>query len=140
MKQPDDTAELLPGRAADSSPKAPAKARLLTLDALDRRTAAYQGVRKGIQAIEADLGGPAHLSHAERSLVQRCAILAAMLTDQETAYLAGAPIDPANYCTLVNALRRTLETVGLKRIARDITPSVADYVAHLAAEEKAAGA
>jgi hypothetical protein len=131
MKQPDDTAELLPGRAADSSPKAPAKARLLTLDALDRRTAAYQGVRKGIQA---------HLSHAERSLVQRCAILAAMLTDQETAYLAGAPIDPANYCTLVNALRRTLETVGLKRIARDITPSVADYVAHLAAEEKAAGA
>lgn len=65
--------------------------------------------------------GAAHLSHAERSLVQRCAVLAAMLTDQETAYLTGAPIDPANYCTLVNALRRTFEAVGLKRASRDVT-------------------
>lgn len=140
MKQPDDTPDLLTGSAADPPPKAAAKARLLTLDGMDRRTAAYQGVRKSIGAIEADLGGAAHLSYAERSLVQRCAILAAMLADQETAYLTGAPIDPTSYATLVNALRRTLETVGLKRASRDITPSVAEYVAHLAAEEKAAGA
>src|SRR5207253_2508396 len=97
------------------------------------------GVRKAIGAIEADLGGSAHLSHAERSLVQRCAVLSAMLADQEASYLTGAPIDPATYATLVNALRRTLEAVGIKRASRDVTPSVAEYVAHLAAEEQAAG-
>jgi hypothetical protein len=140
MKQPNNTAELSAGSNADPPPKAGGRTRLLTLDALDQRTKAFQGVNKAIGAIEADLGGSAHLSHAERALVARCAVLTAMLADQEAAYLTGAPIDPANYCTLVNALRRTLETVGLKRHAKDITPSVADYVAHLAAQEKAAGA
>lgn len=127
MKPSDDSAVMQAGSAADPPPKA-GKTRLLSLDDLDRRQRAYQGVRKSIGAIEADLGGPANLSHAERALVQRGAILAAMLTDQETAYLTGAPIDPANYCTLVNALRRTLETVGLKRATRDVSPTLGQFL------------
>jgi hypothetical protein len=118
---PAETAEMPLGSTAAPPPKAGGKVRLLKLADLDRRTAAYQGVAKGIQAIEADLGGTAHLSHAERSLIQRCAVLAAMLADQEANYLSGKPIDPTNYATLVNALRRTFEAVGLKRASRDVT-------------------
>ena len=127
MKQPEDTPKLSPGSTADPSPKAGGRTRLLTLDGLDQRTKAYQGVRKAIGAIEADLGGTAHLSHAERALITRCAVLAAMLADQEASYLTGAPIDPTSYATLVNALRRTLETVGLKRRTKDVT-NLSDYL------------
>jgi hypothetical protein len=38
------------------------------------------------------------------------------------------------YCTLVNAQRRLLETVGLKRVARDVTPSLQEYLAMEARE------
>lgn len=140
MKQVKKKPELPPSKRQTVHTAEPQKEvgrkRLLTLDGLDQRTRAFQAVNKTIGAIEADLGGSDHLSHAERSLVQRCAILSAMLGDAEAAYLTGQAIDPANYCTLVNAFRRTLETVGLKRVARDVTPSVAEYVAHLKAEEK----
>lgn len=54
---PVETAEMPPGSTAAPPPKAGGKVRLLKLADLDRRTAAYQGVAKGIQAIEADLGG-----------------------------------------------------------------------------------
>jgi hypothetical protein len=128
MKPTPKKPELPPGSAADSPHKEIGRTRLLTLDGLDQRTKALQHVRKSIGAIEADLGGTDRLSHAERSLVQRCAILAAMATDQEAAYLTGRPIDIANYCTLVNALRRTFETVGLKRVPREIA-SLQDYIA-----------
>jgi hypothetical protein len=140
MKQVKKKPELPPGKRQTVHTTEPQKEvgrkRLLTLDGLDQRTRAFQAVNKTIGAIEADLGGSDHLSYAERSLVQRCAILSAMLGDAEAAYLTGQAIDPANYCTLVNAFRRTLETVGLKRVARDVTPSVAEYVAHLEATEK----
>jgi hypothetical protein len=130
MKQPPDTPKTPAASVADAPLKPNGKRnRLLTLDALDQRTTAYQTVAKGIQAIEADLGGTAHLSHAERSLIQRCAVLAAMLTDQEAAYLTGAPIDTANYCTMTNALRRTLEAIGLKRASRNVTPDLQTYLA-----------
>lgn len=128
MKQPDDAPEMSGRSAADQPPKAPGKKRLLTLDALDGRTKAFQHVRKGIQAIEADLGGAAHLSHAERSLIARCAVLTAMLADQEASYLTGGAIDPTSYATLTNALRRTLQAVGLQRRAKDIT-NLSDYLA-----------
>ena len=51
-------------------------------------------------------------------------VTGALLEDIEAAWLSGQPIDPAQYCTLVNSQRRLLETVGLKRQARDVTPKL----------------
>ena len=42
------------------------------------------------------------------------------------------------YQRTANSLRRLLESIGLKRVPRDVTPSVADYVAHIAKEEVSA--
>ena len=36
--------------------------------------------------------------------------------------------DVAQYTTLVNVQRRVLADVGLKRVARDITPSLQEYL------------
>ena len=52
-----------------------------------------------------------------------------MLTDAESRWIEGGPIDTTAYCTVVNAQRRVLETIGLKRVPRDVTPSLESYLA-----------
>jgi hypothetical protein len=105
------------------------KARLTSIDGLDRRTAAYRQTRRLIDEIENDLGGTARLSTGERQLVQRAAVLGAVLTDTESRWIEGEPIDTTAYCTVVNAQRRVLETIGLRRQPRDMTPTLAEYLA-----------
>src|SRR5262245_14491356 len=103
--------------------------RLATYGQLDRRTSAYREARRLVGALVSDLGGEAELTAGERELVQRAAMLGALLVDQEAQYLRGErPFDAVTYCTIVNAQRRTLEAIGLKRVPRDVTPRVGDYV------------
>lgn len=108
--------------------KSVGKARLLTLADLDRRTSAYRETAKLIDELEEDLGGRDRLSTAERQLIQRAAVLGAMLEDQEVSWIGGKSLDVATYCTGINAQRRVLETIGLRRRARDITPSLSAYL------------
>jgi hypothetical protein len=105
------------------------KARLLSLHDIDRRTAAYQKTVALITAIEADLGGSDRISTGERQIVQRAALTGALVEDLETRWLQGQPIDPAVYCTLANCQRRLLETVGLRRVPREVVPSPLQYLA-----------
>jgi len=46
----------------------------------------------------------------------------------EARWLSGEEIDPVLYCTLANAQKRLLESVGLRRVPRDVTPSLTDYL------------
>ena len=57
----------------------PAKAKLLTLDAIDGRTTAARAVRDTMAAITSDLGGD--LTAAQRAIVERAAITSAVLQD-----------------------------------------------------------
>lgn len=113
---------------AGSASGAGPKAKLLTLADLDGRTRAAQAVKQTITAIEGDLGGGDHLSTAEQQIIKRAAITGGMLEDLAARWLMGEPVDPGTYATLSNAERRLLETVGLKRRARDIVPSLASYI------------
>jgi hypothetical protein len=124
---PADSAEIEAGNTADPPTKATGKLRLLTLSDLDRRTAAYRECRKLIDEIETDLGGGDRLSTGERQLVQRAAVLGALLEDTESRWIEGQPIDPTSYCTVINAQRRVLESLGLQRRARDVTPDPLEY-------------
>jgi hypothetical protein len=128
-----------PARKADSTGAKPAgKARLLTLEDLDRRTNAYKLTAGLIESLEDDLGGAGHVSVAERQIVQRAAVLGAMAADLEARWIGGGPVDPLAFTTIANAQRRLLEAVGLQRRARDVTPTLVDYVkARQAAPEAA---
>lgn len=97
------------------------KAKLLTLDAIDGRTAAARAARNLMADITSDLGGDAAVSAAEKQIIQRAAITGAILEDMEAAWLAGGQIDMAVYVPLANLQRRHLEAVGLKRAPRDVT-------------------
>jgi hypothetical protein len=105
------------------------QARKATLEGVDRRTAAYRVTRRLMADIESDLGGAEQLTAAERELVQRVAVMGAYLTEMEKRWIGGEKLDPAVYCTLVNAQRRVAETIGLRRRPRDVTPSISSYLA-----------
>jgi hypothetical protein len=75
-----------------------------------------------IEAIEVDCGGSDQLSTGQRAIVQRIALMCALSEDLETRWLSGQAIDPALYCTLANCQRRLLETVGLRRLPKELNP------------------
>lgn len=118
---------------ARSAAKTAPKARLRTLDDLDRRTKAAQQALALRDALAGDLGGWDHITVAERQLVEGVALLGAMIRDAGAAYLSGEPVDLGEFMALTNAQRRLLADIGLERRARDVTPSIADLRAGAAA-------
>jgi hypothetical protein len=133
-------ANLGPQMSVDATPvdsgNSGSKTRLLSLGDIDRRTRAYRKTTELIVSIETDLGGADRLSTAERQIIQRAALTGALLEDLETRWLSGEPIDAGQYATLSNAQRRLFETVGLRRVAREV-PSLGEYLAKKAAAEPA---
>ncbi|HEU4475925.1 MAG TPA: hypothetical protein VFR71_04425 [Methyloceanibacter sp.] len=47
----------------------------------------------------------------------------------EAKYLRGEPISATEYCTLINAQRRTLNDLGLERVARVVSPDLHKAIA-----------
>jgi hypothetical protein len=105
------------------------KRAFMTLADVDGRTNAAKNARALVAALESDIG--VDLSAAERELAQRAGILGAVLEDSETRWIAGEPFDLALYGSLVNVQRRVLETLGIKRQARDVSPSLEAYTRQL---------
>jgi hypothetical protein len=127
--------------AADPKPqrvrRSADKMRLMTMSHIDGRTRAMCKVRALGAAIENDLGGADRLTQGQRQLVQRAAVLGALIEDVEARWAAGDAIDIAGYLSAINAQRRVLATLGLQRVARDVTPSLAAYLASRRPEDEA---
>jgi hypothetical protein len=107
--------------------------RLLNLRDVDcRKVTAAKQVRTFARRLAADLGDD--LSMAQAQLVQRAAVLAALLEDHEARFLLGKDASIGDYCQMASIQKQLLALLGLKRVARDITPSVADYIKHISGE------
>ena len=116
----------MPPKAA---PKGGGKVRLLTLDDLDGRTNAAKYVRETRDEVIGDLGGEGHLSTLERIAVDNVVLTAAMLRDAGVRWLIGQTVDPNVVATLQNTFNRSAMALGWQRRARDVTPSLKDYLA-----------
>ena len=90
--------------------------------------------------LNGQLGGEGNYSEAEHVLVMRAVVLIIELERREAEFAkAGAAGDNALaiYQTTVNTLRRTLESIGLQRRAKVITPpTVEQYLQHRQREER----
>jgi hypothetical protein len=93
-----------------------------------------------IAAIETDLGGADRLSEGERQLVQRAAVLGAFIENCEATYLRNEDVELADYLAAINAQRRVLATLGLRRVPKDVTPNLSTYLAAKAAAKAKPGA
>jgi hypothetical protein len=96
----------------------------------DGRSVTARRFKDLVEFISVDLGGVDRLSEGEKQLVRRAAALSAECERLEALWARGeAAFDIAAYSVLTNAVRRVFETLGLKRVPRDMTPSLSSYVA-----------
>ncbi|WP_247445929.1 hypothetical protein [Bradyrhizobium sp. 197] len=88
-----------------------------------------------------DLGGSDNCSEAEKSLVRRASMLTLQLEliEQKWAQNGGEASDKSliTYQRVANSLRRILESIGLKRRSRDITPDLQTYLRQRQEEHRA---
>jgi hypothetical protein len=77
--------------------------------------------------VTSDLGGADLLSEGQRQLIRRAAALSILCESVEADMVRDLPFDIANYLAGTNAFRRVIETLGLRRVARDAT-SLKDYI------------
>jgi hypothetical protein len=76
-----------------------------------------------------DLGGEDISSAAQVALARRAATLEIELERQEATLSAGGEIDLDAFNRASGGLRRILETLGIERKARDVTPDLRTYLA-----------
>jgi hypothetical protein len=113
------------------------KPQLLTRDQLDGRTNAAKVFDRLVADIEGDLGGREQLTTIERALVEGFAGAALSLYHLNTQLALGQNIDLSQHAQAVSAMVRVASRLGVSRRARDLTPSVNDYVDHINAQEAA---
>jgi hypothetical protein len=88
-------------------------------------------VRRLKECLDDHLSDLPDASVAERSIIRRASVLEVELERLETKFaLAGqASADELDiYARIAANLRRLLESVGLQRRARDVTPTLAEYL------------
>jgi hypothetical protein len=109
--------------------------RQLFVDATaDGRSAWSRRLRDLIQLHVSDLGGADVVSAAEYSLCRRIGTITTELELLERKFAlngkGASEKDLDLYFRGAGHLRRHLETIGLKRVARDCTPLLQDYLAN----------
>jgi hypothetical protein len=111
---------------------------LLSIDALDKRTRPFKRYETIRAAVLSDMGGEANVGEIQRQLISKFATLALQLEVLETAAIEGKPVDLDLFGRCAGHLRRIAETLGLKRVPRDVTPTLDDIAREIEAEREAA--
>lgn len=110
---------------------------------VDGRTFWVRRYRDIVALFESDQGGHEAVSEAVRAIIRRASALCVELERLEMLFASAGEATPQQlelHGRTSNTLRRLLEavgSVGLQRRPRDITPSVEDYVRHIAEQEEA---
>lgn len=106
------------------------KLRPLSLADIDKRTKAARSAAALFTQLVEDLGGETRISAAQRQIAERASVLSAMVQSMEASWLSGSsPVDIADYTLATGLLRRLLMSLGLSRVARDVTPDPLTYAA-----------
>jgi hypothetical protein len=99
------------------------------LPGVDGRSTWVRRLRDLIASHTTDLGGDDAVSEAERSIIRRAATMTVELERMEGVFAVAGEALPEQidlYQRTANSLRRLLESVGLERRARDVSPTLAD--------------
>jgi hypothetical protein len=105
----------------------------VVLGDVDARSAWMRRLRDLIQLHLSDLGGRDNVTQAELVLVRRAAMMTLQLEMMERNWAVRSEGEATTkqievYQRLVGALRRTLETLGLERRSKNITPDLQTYL------------
>ena len=100
---------------------------------VDHRSAWMRRLRDLISDHMSDLGGPDQVSSSEARPRRRASMLTLQLEMMESRWASehegqAGPKSLELYQRTTGALRRTLETLGLRRRPRDVTPTLSSYL------------
>lgn len=112
--------------------------RLFAVSGIDGRSLTARRFRDLIQAFTSDLGGPDMISEGQLQLIRRAAALSIMSEAIEADLARDMDFDVNTYGQICDRLRRVVEALGLRRQARDVTPSLESYLAAAHPEQEAA--
>src|SRR4051812_24552417 len=98
------------------------------LPGLDGRSATARRFRDLVNAFVADMGGLDRCSEIRLGLVRRLAATTVQAEMLEARMVNGEAIDIATLCTLASTTVRISQRLGLNRVAKDATPSLATYL------------
>jgi hypothetical protein len=87
-----------------------------------------------VAAVASDQGGIDQMSEARLQLVRRFAAAAVMAETAESRLANGEAIDIASHALLCSTLVRLASRIGIDRRAREIVPTVAQYIEQIDAE------
>jgi hypothetical protein len=110
--------------------------RALFAENFDHRSTWVRRLKDLLSMHVADLGGEEMLSAAEHSIVRRVAALTVEMEILELRFArnGGASANGLDlYIRAAGGLRRLLEAIGMKRIPRDVTPTLSDIARDIAA-------
>jgi hypothetical protein len=109
----------------------------MVLPGIDQRSAIARRYRDVMCAIIADLGGESHLSETRLQLVRRFSALVVQAEAMEAALVDGKPFDSSAHAHISSTLVRLAERVGLRRVPKNVTPTLTDYLQNYAAQAQA---
>jgi hypothetical protein len=121
----------------DLKPKRKRASRALPLE---QATDSARFFGRMVRAIESDLGGRRGLSRIQTELVHAfCgAATAVNYLNRQVILGEGSEIDFSGFAVLASTMLRIGSKLGLRRIPRDVTPTVTDYLASLKQVDAAA--
>lgn len=94
----------------------------------DKNSAWTRRFKDVVSEICNDLGGPDLLSEAQRQLIRRAATISIECEKLEGLAVHGGEIDLDTYGMMTDRLGRCFQRLGLKRVARNITPDLRQYL------------
>jgi len=120
------------GRAKVGRPKDPQKSRLTNAPDLlanaDGRTTVARRYRDIAAAIATDQGGADRLSETRLQLIRRFSAAACLAEQLESRLARGEEIDIQEHSLLVSTMVRVAQRIGIDRRAKNITPSLSEYL------------
>jgi hypothetical protein len=102
---------------------------------IDGRSATARRYKEVLNAIIADQGGADRLSETRLQLVRRFAAASVLAEKIEARIVEGQEIDLAEHAQLSSSLVRLAQRIGIDRRARNVTPTLAEYLEQRASEQ-----
>ena len=129
----------LAGRAATARSKLTNGTRGAVLPGVDQRSAVARRFRDIIAAIVTDLGGPNHTTETRLHLIRRFAMLVVQAEEMEARYSEGEQIEISKHVKISSTLVRLAGRIGMKRVPKNITPDLKQYIEAQDTEHKPPG-
>ena len=114
--------------------KAQARSRLSNgrdvLPGVDGRSVVARRYRDIIGTVVSDQGGAEHLSEARLQLIRRFSAASVLAEQMEARLARGEEINIQEYSLLVSTMVRVAQRIGIERRARNVTPSLGQYLSN----------